>query len=105
MFKKFEQQFLFLVIASPTTVRVIKSIRMRWAGHVMCMGESRGIHGVLVGKPDGERPMRRPRCRWEDNINVDLQEVECEGMDWIEIAQNRDSWTALVNAVTNFWVP
>jgi len=68
------------------------------------MGEGRGVHGVLVGKPEGKRPLGRPRCRWEDNIKVDLQEVGGGG-DWMELAQDRDKWRALVNAVMNFRVP
>jgi len=71
---------------SPNIVRVIKSRRMRWAGHVACLGERRGVYGVLVGKPEGKRQLGRPRHRWEDNIKVDLQEVGCGGMDWIELA-------------------
>ena len=67
-------------------VRVIKSRRMRWAGHVARMGEKRGIDRVLVGKPEGKIPLGRPRRRWEDNIKMDLKEVGCEGMDWIELA-------------------
>jgi hypothetical protein len=67
----------------PTIVRVIKSRRMKWAGHVACMGEGRGVYMVLVGKPVGKRPLGRPRCRWEDNVKMDLQEVGCGGMDWI----------------------
>jgi hypothetical protein len=63
------------------------------------MGEGKGMYRVLVGKPEGKRPLARPRSRWEDNIKVGLQEVECGGMDWIEPAQNRDRWRALVNAV------
>ena len=64
---------------------------MRWAGHVARMGDMRGIFRVLVGKPEGKRPLGRPRCRWEDNnIKMDLQEVGCGGMDWIELAQYRD---------------
>jgi len=71
---------------------------MRWAGHVAC----RGVYRVLVGKPEGERPLGRPRRRWEDNIKMDLQEVGFGGMDWIELAQDRDRWQALVNAVMKF---
>ena len=72
---------------SPNIVRVIKSRRMRWAGHVVRMGERRGVHRVLVGKPEGKRPLGRPRRRWEDNIKMDLQKVGCGGMDWIELVR------------------
>ena len=72
---------------------------MKWAGHVARTGERRVVYRVLMGKLDGKRPLGRPRRRWEDNIKVDLQEVECGGMDWIELAQNRDRCRALVNAV------
>ena len=71
-------------------IRVIKSRRMRWVGHVARMGEERGLYRVLVGKPEGKRPLGRPRRRWEDSIKMDLQEVGCEGMDGIELAQDRD---------------
>jgi hypothetical protein len=94
--------------ASPTIAQVIKSRRMRWAGHVARMGEGRGVYRVLVGKPEGKRPLGRPRCRWEDNTKTDLQEVGCVGcggMDWIELAQDRDRWRALVNAVMNLRGP
>jgi len=67
-------------------------------------GETRGAYGVLVGKPEGKRPLGRPRRSWEDNIKMDLQEIEWEGMDWIDLAQNRDRWRALVNAVMKLWV-
>jgi len=69
------------------------------------MGEKGGVYRVLVGKLEGKRPLGRPRCRWEDNIKVDIQEVRYEGMDWIELAQDRDRWRALVNAVMNLRVP
>ena len=69
------------------------------------MGEGRGVYRDLVGKPEGKRPLGRPRRRWEDNINMDLQEVGCGGMDWIELAQDRDRWRALVYVVMNLRVP
>ena len=69
------------------------------------MGEKRCVYSVLVGKPEGKRPLVRPRHRWEDNIKIDLREVRCGGMDWIELAQNRDRCRALVNAVMSFHVP
>jgi hypothetical protein len=68
-------------------------------------GEGRGVYRVLVGKPEVKRPMGRSRCRWEDNIKMDLQEVGCGGMDWILLVQDRDRWWAFVNAVMNLWVP
>jgi hypothetical protein len=82
-------------------VRVVKSRRIRWAGHVARMGEGRGVHRVLVGKPEG----RRPRRRWEDNIKMDLQEVGGSCGYWMELAQDRDGWRALVGAVGNLRVP
>jgi hypothetical protein len=69
------------------------------------MGENRGVYRVLVGKPEGKRPLVRPRRRWEDNIKMDLQEVGCWGMNWIQLAQDRDRWRVLVNAVVNLRVP
>jgi len=91
--------------SSPNIVRVIKSRRMRWAGHVTRMGEERGVYRVLVGKSEGRRPLGRPRRRWMDNISVDLQEVGCGYMDWIGLAQDRDRWLKLVSAVMNLRVP
>ena len=77
-------------------MRVVKSRRMRWAGHVARMGEDRGVHRVLVGKPEGKRPLVRPRHRWEDNIKMDFQEVGGGSGDWMELAQDRDRWRAIV---------
>ena len=81
-------------------MRVIKSRRMRGVGHVARMGERRGVYRVLVGKPEGKRPLGRSRHRWEDNVKMG-----CAGMDWIELAQDRDRWRTLVNAVKNLRVP
>ena len=86
-------------------VRVVKSRRMRWVGHVARMGEGKRVHWVLVGNPGGKRPLGRPRRRWEDNIKMDLQEVGGGRGDWMELAQDRDGWWALVGTVRNFWVP
>ena len=80
--------------------RMIKSRRMRWVRHVARMGERRDVYRVLVGKPGGKRPLGRPRRGWEDNIKMALLEV-CGGVDWIELAQDRDRWRALANAVMN----
>ena len=91
--------------SSPNIVRVIKSRRMRWAGHVACMCEERGASSVLVGKPEGKRPLGRPRRTWEDNIRMDLRKVGCGYVDWIGLAQDRDRWRTLVSAVMNLRVP
>jgi hypothetical protein len=90
---------------SPTIVLLIKSRRMRWAGHVARMGEGRGVYRVLVGKPEGKTPLGRPRRRWEDNIKDGSSRSTMWGMDWVELAQNRDMWRALVNMVMNLRVP
>ena len=86
-------------------VQVIKSRRMSWVGRVVCMEEGRGVHKVLVGKPEGKRPLGRPRRRWEDDIKMDLEEVGRGCGDWMELAKNRDRWWALVSKVMNFRVP
>ena len=91
--------------SSPNIVRVIKSRRMRWARHVARMGEGRGVYRVLVGRPEGKRPLGRPRRRWDDNIRMDLREVGCGCVDWMELAQDRDMWCTFVSAVMNLRVP
>jgi len=89
----------------PNIVQVVKSRRMSWAGHVARMEEGKVVHRVLVGKPEGRRPLGRPRRRWKDNIKMDLQEVGGGCGDWIELAQDRDRWWALVSTVRNLRVP
>jgi len=103
--RKLHNEELNDLYCSPNIVRVIKSRRMKGTWHVARMGEGRGMYRVLVGRPEGKRPLGRPRRRWEDNIKMDLQEVGCGSMDWIELAQDRDRWRALVNAVMGLRVP
>jgi hypothetical protein len=90
--------------SSPSIVRVIKARRMRWAGHVAQMGEVRDAY-ILVGKPEGRRPLGRPRRRWKDNIKMDLGEIGFGDVEWINLAQGRDRWLALVNTVMSLRVP
>ena len=105
LWRKLHNEELNSLYSSPNIVRVIKSRRMRWAGHVAHMEGGRGVHEVLVGKPEGRRPLGRPRYRWEDNIKMDLQEVGRGCGDLMESAQDRDRWRALVSTVMNFRVP
>jgi hypothetical protein len=91
--------------SSPTIVRVIKSRRVRWAGHVARMRERKGVYRFLVGKPEGKGSLGRPRSSWDYNIKADLQEVGCGSMDWIDVARDRDRCRALVNVVMNLQVP
>jgi hypothetical protein len=84
---------------------MIKSRRMRLAGHVARMGEGRGVYRVLVRRPEGKRPLGRPRRRWEDNIKLDLREVGISGANWIQLAQDRVQWRAFANMVMNLRVP
>jgi len=103
--RKLHNEELNDLYCSPNIVRVIKWRRMRWTGHVARMGVERGVYWVLVGKPEGRRPLGRPRRRWVDNIRMVLQEVGCVYMDWIGLAQDRDRWRTLVSAVMNLRVP
>jgi hypothetical protein len=92
------------VYSSPDIIRQVKSRRMRWAGHVARMGEERKVCKVLVGKPEGKRPLGRPRRRWEDGIRMDLRELGSGGVDWIRLAQDRDRWRTVVSAVMDIRV-
>jgi hypothetical protein len=94
---------LRVLYSSPDIIREIKSRRMKWAGHVARMGEGRNLYRVSVGKPEGKRPLERPRRRWEDGIKMGLWEIGC-GVEWIHLTQDRDHWRAVVNAVMNFRV-
>jgi hypothetical protein len=90
--------------SSPDIIRQIKSRRMRWAGHVALMGEGRNVYRVLVGKPERKRPFERPRCRWQNGIKWTLERLVWGDVEWINLAQDRDRWWALVNAVMNIRV-
>jgi hypothetical protein len=96
---------LHILYSSPIIVRVIKSRRMRWAGHVARIGEGRGVFRLLVERPEGTRPLGRPRRRWEDNIKMDLREIEVDGAKWIQLAQGRFQWRDFVNMIINLGVP
>ena len=102
--RKLHNEDLNDLYCSLNIVRGIKSRGVRRTGHEALMGERRGVYRVLVGKPEGKRPLGRPRRRWVDNIKTDLQEVGCGGMDWIELAHDRHRWWALVSAVMNLRV-
>jgi hypothetical protein len=95
---------LRILYFSPNIIMQIKSRRIRWAGHVARMGEERKVYGVLMRKPEGKKPLGRPRRRWEDRIKMDLRENGCGSVDWIQLAQNRDRWRAVVNTVMNLGV-
>jgi hypothetical protein len=90
--------------SSPNIICVIKSRRLRWAGHIVCMKEKRNAYRVLLRKPEGNRPLGRPWHRWEDNIKVDLKVIVWEGMEWINLTQGRNNWPAVVNMGINLWV-
>jgi hypothetical protein len=96
---------LHSLYSSPNIVRVIKSRRVMWAGHVACIGEGRGVYMVLVGRLEGKRPLGKPRHRWEYNIKMDFREMGINGANWIWLAQDRVQWWAFVNMVMNLQVP
>jgi hypothetical protein len=103
--RKLHNDELHNLYSSPNIVRVIKSRRMRWDGHVVRIGEVRGVYRVLIGKPECKRPLGRPRRRWEYNIKMDLREIGIDGANWIQLAQDRFQWRAGVNTVMKFRVP
>jgi hypothetical protein len=103
--RRLHNKELYTLYSSPNIIRVINSRRLRWAGHVARMGERRSAYRALVGKPEGRRQLGRPRRRWEDYIEMDLREAGWGDMDWINLAQDRDRWRALVNTVMNLRVP
>jgi hypothetical protein len=97
--------FDYFSFPSPSIIRIIKSSRMRWVGHVARMGEKMNVYRLLVGKPEGKRPLGRPRRRWIDNIMIDLLEIGVSVVDWVGLAQDRYRWRAVVNSVMNLRVP
>jgi hypothetical protein len=103
--RKLHNEELHNLYSLSSVISIIKSRRTRWAGHVARMREKRNAYRTLVGKPEGERPLGRPRCRWVGNIKMDLREIEWGGMDLIDLAKDRDQWRALVNMVMKVWVP
>jgi hypothetical protein len=103
--RKLHNDELHSLYSSLNIVRVIKSRRMRWAGHVAHMREGRGVYRVLVGRPEGKRPLGRPRRRCEDNIKMDLREIRIDGANWIHLARDRVEWRASVNTVINLRFP
>jgi hypothetical protein len=102
--RKLHNDELHSLYSSPNIVRVIKS-RMGWDGHVARTEEGRGVYRILVGRPEGKRPLGRPRCRWEDNIKMELREIGIDGANWIRLDQDRVQWRAFVSTEMNLWVP
>ena len=103
--KKLHNAELHALYSSPNKIRDLKSRRLRWAGNVARKEKSRNAYRVLLGKPEGKRPSGRTRCRWEDNIKMDLRKVGCDSGDCIDLAEDRDQWRAYVRAVMNLRVP
>jgi hypothetical protein len=102
--RKLHSEELHNLYSSPDIIRQVKSRRMRWAGYVARMGEEIKVYKFLVGKPEGKRPLGRPRHRWENGITMDLREIGLGGVDWIRLSQDRDQWRAVVSAVMNLRV-
>jgi hypothetical protein len=102
--RKLHNEELHNLYSSPDIIRQVKSRRMRWAGHVARMGDVRKVYKVLAGKPEGKRPLERPRRRWEDGIRMDLREIGLGGVVWIRLSQDRDLWRAVVSAAMNLRV-
>jgi hypothetical protein len=105
LWRKLHNDELHSLCSSLNIVRVIKSRRLRWAGHVAHMGEGNGAYRVLIGRPEGKRPLGRPRCRWEDNINMDIREIGIDGSNWIRLAQDMIQWQTFVSTIMNLQVP
>jgi hypothetical protein len=103
--RKLHNEELHNLYFSPNIMRMNKSRRTRWAGHVARMGETRNAYRILAEKPEGKRPLGRPRRRWVGNIKIDLREIGRDGMDLIYLAQDRDQWRAVLNTVMNIRVP
>jgi hypothetical protein len=103
--RKLHNEELHSLYSSTSIIRMVRSRRMRWPGQVARMGEKRNAYRILVGKPEGKKPLGKPRRSCEDNIKIDVREIGWDGMDWIDLGQNRDQWRALVNTVMNFRVP
>jgi hypothetical protein len=101
MLEKSDEELHTYVVLFPNVIRPIKSSRMRWAGHVACIGEERKVYTVLMGKPEGNRPLGRPKRRWENGIIMDLRGIGWGSVEWIQLVQDRDRWRALVNTVIN----
>jgi hypothetical protein len=103
--RKLSKEELHNLYSSPSLITRIRSKRMGWAGNATRMGDKRNVFRILVGKPERKRPVGRPRRRWVDNIKIDLRERGWDGMDWIDLAEDRDQWRVLVNTVMNLLVP
>ena len=103
--RKFHNDDLRVLYSSPNIIRNFKSIRLRWTKYVELLELSRNAYRVLVGRPEGKRPLGRPRRKWEGKIKMDLREVGCDPEEWIDVAEYRDQWRAYVRAVMNHWVP